>query len=194
MKLLAIFFLFPLTMLAQEKEQPVIYTSGFELAKADMDSIYDAAFKSRIVTENITNNFMSAGLLYTRQYDLELKSILKNKTVDNTIKKKLLINRLTEDFKKYGGKSDKYKQAEHLEITSRKDAIINFRKTNNSVFSWILYIINGVPYTISDINSYQQIISQLYKMDISKIEFLEGEIFNCNACIYGVIIIRDDYR
>jgi hypothetical protein len=194
MKLLAILFLFPMLLLAQEKEQPVIYTSGFELAKADIDSIYDTAFKSRIVTENITNNFMSAGLLYTRQYDLELKSILRNKTIDGAIKKKLLINRITADYKKYGGKSDKYKQIEYLEITSRKDAITNFRKTNNSIFSWILYIINGVPYGISDINSYQQIISQINKMDITKIEILEGEIINCNACIYGVIIIRDDYR
>jgi hypothetical protein len=174
-------------------EMPTMYFSSYKVTQSDKDSIYQAVFNNNIVHKNIENNFSSPGLLYTLSYDLELKSILENKSVKNTDKKKLLINRIIKDFGKYGKRPDSPTLFEELEIKTRQETLVNFREINSSVFSWLLYVVDGVPSAIINQAGYQQLLKALNNMEISEIVFLnpdECARLNFDNALYGVIIIK----
>lgn len=188
-----IILLFCANGFAQEKELPTLYTSNYKLPQNTIDSIYSAALRRKIVMQNFKNDFKYPDLLCTKDYEIELQAILKNKYVNNEIKKTLILTRLMNDYKTYGWRTEKA-TFKSLEIRNRSEAIRDFQKTNKTIFSWALFIINGIPYSAYDLKSYQKLIGLLYKIKSTKIEILQRQIFNCKVCLYGVIIIRDDYR
>jgi len=147
-----------------------------------------------IVQQNLKNNFSNPALLCTRDYEIEWRGILRNKYISNDIKKSLLLRRLVTDYTSFGPRPNA-NVFKWLPVKNREEAIKNFTTLNTTVVAWSLFIINGIPYVALDVASYQELLREINKMTVTKIELKTANDFSISdgrGMLFGVVIIRDD--